>query len=77
MAQYASRVAEEVTGNENTPVYMSNKYNDVPTDDLKSEKQEIKFLGEIDTDEIYMDLYNGWINGKEQLNTETNVLRLK
>ena len=42
-----------------------------------SEKQKIEFLGDIDTEKIYMDLYDGWINSKEQLNTETNVLRLK
>ena len=56
---------------------MSSHYNDVATDDLKSEKQKIEFLGDIDTEKIYMDLYDGWINNKSQLSRETNVLKLK
>ena len=76
MAEYASKVAKEVTGRDDTPVYMSSHYNDVSTEDLKSEKQKIQFLGDIDTGHIYMDLYNGWINSKGQLSTEANVLKL-
>ncbi|MBR6162757.1 hypothetical protein IKQ26_02535 [bacterium] len=77
MAEYASKIAKEVTGRDDTPVYMSSHYNDVETSDLKEEKQHIEFLGDIDTEKIYMDLYNGWINSKSQLSAEANVLKLK
>ncbi len=77
MAEYASKVAKEVTGKENTPIYMSNQYNDVPTDDLKAETQEIEFIGDISADKIYMDLYGGWINKDQLKSTGHNLMRLR
>ncbi len=76
MVEYAARVSKEVTGSEDVPIYMSGSYNDVPCSDLRSEQQQISFLGDIDCDEIYMDLYKGWID-KDKLNSRQKLLRLK
>ena len=56
---------------------MSNQYNDVPTDDLKAETQEIEFIGDISADKIYMDLYGGWINKDQLKSTAHNLMRLR
>lgn len=76
MAEYASKVAKEVTGRDDTFIYMSNHYNDVSTSDLKSECQEIEFLGDTSADQIYMDLFGGWVN-KSDFKSTQNLLRLK
>ncbi len=79
ITEYASRVAKEVTGNDNTPICMGKSYNDVPIDDLDSTSQKISFLGDIGigrNDEIYMDLYNGWVE-KSELSQTVSMLRLK
>ena len=47
--------------------------------DLDTTSQKISFLGDIgldDEDEIYMDLYNGWV-GKSELSKTVSMLRLK
>ena len=38
---------------------MSVNFNDVPCSDLKETKQTVSFLGDIDCNKIYMDLYDG------------------
>ncbi|MBR1425099.1 hypothetical protein IJ579_06010, partial [bacterium] len=61
ITEYAANIAREVTGNDETPIYMSSHYNDVPCEDLPGSRQEISFAGDMDCDDIYLDLYDGWI----------------
>ena len=60
ITEYASRIAKQVSGRDDFPIYMSTSYNDAPTDDLKEETKSLKLLGHVDCDSIYMDLYGGW-----------------
>ena len=76
MADYAAKVSQEITGVENTPVYMSGSYNDVPISDLQQEIRQVSFLGDIDCDEIYMDLYGGWTN-KDKFTKTCTLYQLK
>ena len=76
MVEYASRVSRDVTGNDDTPIYMSSSYNDVPCDDLARHIETISFLGDIDNDNIYMDLYKGWID-KDKFTSSQELLKLK
>lgn len=76
IVQYAENVSKEVTGEENTPIYMSGSYNDVPCSDLQRHRENISFLGDIDCDEIYMDLYGGWVK-KDKFTGEHVLLKLK
>jgi|GEM_PF-6995131 len=75
ITQYAANVSKEVTGKDDTPIYMSSHYNDVPCIDLPAAEQNIRFTGNIDCDEIYMDLYDGWIE-KDKLSNRKNILKL-
>lgn len=81
ITQYASNVTKEVTGNDDISIYMSGYNNDVPTDNLEHSEQNISFLGDIDCDNIYMDLYGGKIRKDEKTNKipdmKVNLLRLK
>ena len=76
VAQYAPNVAKKVTGNEDTHIYMSSENNDVPIIGLKPAFQKIEFLGEIDCDEIYMDLYKGWTKKDEFVQINNNIYSL-
>ena len=73
IAEYASNVSREVTGNDYTPIYLSDKYNDVKTHDLDELHKHISFIGDIACKDIYMDLYSGWVekecneNGTEKI----------
>lgn len=60
MANYAARVAKAMTGRDDIPIFMSGNYNDVPTNDLSSIREEIQVLGECNRGNIYLDLYGGW-----------------
>ena len=63
IGEYASKISKDITGREDTPVYMSNSYNDVPVPPENTRTSDfITFLGEVDGDEIYMDLYKGWVD---------------
>ena len=73
--QYAKNIVKEVNGSKNTKIYMSGSYNDVPCEDLRSTKQLIKFLGETECDEIYMDAYDGWVD-KSQYKSKLKLLKL-
>ena len=59
IAEYASKIAKDVTGDDKTKIYMSGAYNDVEWEDLNSHKESVTFIGDIDTDKIYMDLFGG------------------
>ena len=77
IVEYASKIAKEVTGSDDVPIYMSGSYNDVPCSDLEQTEQQISFLGDIDCDDIYMDLYSGWIDKIELANKKLTLLKLK
>ena len=55
---------------------MSSENNDVPIIGLKPAFQKIEFLGEIDCDEIYMDLYKGWTKKDEFVQINNNIYSL-
>ena len=76
ITEYASKVAKEVTGKDDVPVYMSGSYNDVPCSDLPKHTERVSFMGDIDCDQIYMDLYDGWVENNE-LTQRVNLLKLK
>lgn len=76
MAEFAKRVSKNVTGKDDIKIYMSDKYNDVPCNDLESHTEKITFLGDTECDEIYMDLYDGWVN-KKQYTKEVKLLEIK
>ena len=57
--EYAKRVTKEVTGHDNTRIILGNKYNDIPTADLDIEDMHLNFIGDINPDNIYLDLYGG------------------
>ena len=76
ITQYAVNISKNVTGTDDTPVYMSSHYNDVPYADLKKSHETISFLGEVDCDQIYMDLYDGWVE-KNRFTAKKELLKLK
>jgi hypothetical protein len=76
ITQYASNVSKEVTNSDDVPIYMSSFYNDVPYGDLPRHIENIAFLGDIDCDEIYMDLYDGWVEKSDFSNNQA-LLKLK
>jgi len=76
ITEYAANISREVTGTENTSIFMSSSYNDVPCNDLPRYTENISFLGNIDCDDIYMDLYKGWVN-KDEFVSKQELLRLK
>ena len=76
MVEYASKVSKDVTGNDNTPIYMSSSYNDVPCDDLARHTETISFLGDIDTQYINMDLYKCLVD-KDEFTSCHELLKLK
>ena len=76
MVEYASKVSKDVTGNDDTPIYMSATCNDVPCDDLARHIETISFLGDIDTPYIYMDLYKRLVD-KDEFTSRHELLKLK
>lgn len=76
IVEYAANVAKEVTGKDDVNIYMGGDYNDVPCNDLPKSSQQVSFLGDIDCDNIYMDLYKGWID-KDKFTNVVNLFRLK
>ena len=76
IVEYASKVVKEVTGKDDIPIYMGGSYNDVPIDDLPKEKGSVKLLGQVDCDDIYMDLFGGWGNPAE-IKNNVELLKLR
>ncbi len=76
ITEYASSFVKDVTGNNDIPIYMSSKYNDVPCKDLKPVTEEFCLLGDTDCKEIYMDAYLGWTD-KDDYKKSLNLLQLK
>ena len=77
ITEYAENVTKAVTGKDDIHIYMSENYNDVSCEDLEIiAGPTIEFLGDIDCDEIYMDLYEGWVD-KDKFKSEPKLLILK
>ena len=74
--QYADNIFKAVSGQENTEIYMGASYNDIPTSDLPVYNNKISFIGKLDCEELYLDVYSGWINTNE-LDGQRKLLRLK
>ena len=51
---YAKKLAESVTGSEDTPVYFSSNYVDVPTTGLSSSQVSPSLIGELSQEDIYI-----------------------
>ena len=60
--EYALNVAKDVTGRDDVNVYMSDNNNDLPFNDLERTRGTISFIGDIDYNKIYLDLYGGYID---------------
>lgn len=58
--EYASSIAEKVTGRKNIPILLGKMANDLPTNDLKGSKNESKFLGDYASKLIYLDAFGGF-----------------
>lgn len=58
--QYARNIVKTVSANKNSRILLGKNFNDIPTKDLKLEKEHVCFIGEINNSEIYLDLYDGW-----------------
>jgi len=65
ITKYAARVAKQVTGKNDTPVYMSGSYNDVPIGDLDTTEELVTLVGDCNRNKIYMDLFGGWWKPEE------------
>ena len=79
LTNYASRIAEDVTGSNDVPIYLGPKYNDIPYLDLDCRHEtQITFLGDIDCDEIYMDAYtnNADWTSKDEFTKSVSLLDL-
>ena len=77
MAEYAQKISKDITGDENISVYLGGQFNDVSVESLPKTKEKIEFVGEIDRDNIYVDLYEGEISREELYGTEQELLILK
>jgi hypothetical protein len=51
---YAKKLAESITGSEDTPVYFSSNYVDVPTTGLSSSQVSPSLIGELSQEDIYI-----------------------
>ena len=60
ITEYASKVVKQITGKDDINICMSYKYNDVPISDLPSIERRVKFIGDVESKELYMDLFGGW-----------------
>lgn len=74
--QYAANVAKDVTGNDDIQIVMSENYNDVPYEDLPVRSQTINFVGDITKDDIYVDLYDGWVDKKDLIKPTRCITRV-
>ena len=78
ITEYASKIAKDVTGSNEVPIYMSKQYNDVPINDLPTSRENVLFMGDVNREDIYMDLYTGWIDKDEFVKPyNVNLLKLK
>ena len=76
LIEYASRITKEVTGSDNIPIYLGPDNNDIPDNDFCTIVEEMNFLGDIDCEEIYLDVFEGWIS-RQNLTQEVELLKFK
>ena len=76
IAEYVQSICKELTGNEKIEAYMSESYNDVPYENLPVKNENYSFIGDMDCDNIYLDLYDGWTD-KNSLTQTLKARRLK
>ena len=62
ITEYASKISKDVTGSDEVPIYLGGQYNDVPINDLPTSTEKVQFIGDVNREDIYMDLYTGWID---------------
>lgn len=64
ISEYAKNIAKDVTGKEDTPVYLGISYNDVNVDDLTLEHKPLSLIGKCDKNcmVIYLDVFSGRIS---------------
>lgn len=61
IVEYVSNMLEQVTGKNDTPIYLGSNYNDVSEEGLpKVKPKEVVVLGDIESSEAYLDALNGW-----------------
>jgi len=72
--EYAQNYLRETTGRDDISIYLGANNNDVVKADTFISKN-IKFLGELNCNDIYLDVYNGWIKTKN-LSKEVNLEKL-
>ncbi len=66
VVKYANNIAKDVTGLKNPKVILGTSYNDVPTSDLLMTKiSASEFIGDLSCEDIYLDLYEGWIDSNK------------
>ena len=65
ITEYASKIAKDVTGSDEVPIYLGGQYNDVLISDLPTSTEKVQFIGDVNRERIYMDLYTGWIDKDE------------
>ena len=71
ITKYASNIAKEVTGRNDTTIYLGAKYNDVETHDLKATEVYLKFIGGLSANYTYSDVFHG--NIYEEAQSTVNV----
>ncbi len=60
--QYAQNITQEVSGKSDMPIILGTHFNDIPTKDLKNaEHLKLNMIGDIATQQIYLDVYGGAI----------------
>ena len=65
MTEYVSKIAKDVTGSDEVPIYIGGQYNDVLISDLPKSTEKVQFIGDVNREDIYMDLYTDWIDKEE------------
>ena len=65
MTEYASKIAKDVTGTDEVPIYIGGQFNDVLIGDLPTSTEKVQFIGDVNREDIYMDLYTDWIDKDE------------
>jgi len=75
ITEYATKIAKDITGKNNTNIYLGTSFNDIPTEHIIEETKQLRPIVTSD-EEIYMDVFDGWIDTKS-LPEEIKVFRLK
>ncbi len=65
MTEYAYKIAKDVTGTDEVPIYIGGQFNDVLIGDLPTSTEKVQFIGDVNREDIYMDLYTDWIDKDE------------